>query len=64
MVFYSNLFPHPRVFKLTKTFLIIPLPNMDNLEIRNSNSAGIEPSYQHKCVILFFRKIILLGKTY
>lgn len=35
-MFYSNLFPHS-----DKTFLIVPLFNVDNLEIRNSNSSGI-----------------------
>lgn len=62
-VFYFNVFPHSRVFTLTK-ILIAPLSNMDNLQIRNSDSFVIllEPSYQHKCVIIFSIKIILLGE--
>ena len=31
-------------FQIDKTFLIVPLFNVDNLEIRNSNLSGIEPS--------------------
>lgn len=40
----SSLIPEFSNFQINKTLLIVPLSNVDNLEIRNSNSSDIEPS--------------------
>ena len=46
LTFYVLFQPLPSFwnFQIDKTFLIVPLFNVDNLEIRNSNLSGIEPS--------------------